>query len=132
MLVMSDITQIPHTKRLKRVIIICTTLIVVTVAGAVGVFVWHGQRSDPKNNSAELSAEIIAKVGRHYVLPPETPTVAQIQDKASLKDQEFYEAAENGDFILVYKTSKLAILYREGIDKLIKVSPVVTPEQSSN
>lgn len=130
MLVMSDMTQPTSAKKLNRVIIICTLVMVAAVVGAVGVFVWHGQKSDSKKDSATLSAEIITKVGKHYMLPSETPTVAQIKDKSSLSgNQEFYQAAENGDYVLVYKTSKLAIIYREQLDKLIKVSPVVAPEQ---
>ena len=100
-------------------------VLVIIIIIITGVLFWqHGQ---PKESTAE-SSNIIARVTKHYVVPAnETPTVAQIRDKESLqKSQEFYQGAENGDYVLVYPKAKLAILYRISIDKLVKVSPVTS------
>lgn len=71
------------------------------------------------------SAQVIKQVGRIYQLPAsEEPTVAQIQDKTKLTGQAFFNDAQNGDYVLVYKTAKLALLYREKDHKLINVMPI--------
>jgi hypothetical protein len=64
-------------------------------------------------------------VGAIYALPTdEEPTVAEIQDRTQLADQAFFAKAQNGDYILVYRQNKLALLYRQKDKKLINVGPV--------
>ena len=67
--------------------------------------------------------DIIARVGRHMMLPNETPIVTTVTDVASLRGQSFFANALNGDRILVY--SKRAILYRPSIDKIIEVGYIL-------
>lgn len=102
-----------------HVIIGIVLLACVLIAGVVIL-----QRSAPQDLKAQ-SDTIIRKVSKLYLLPlDEQPTVAEIKDVLSLNQQEFYKDAQNGDFVLVYNKAKVAILYRESIDKLVKVSPV--------
>jgi hypothetical protein len=122
-------------KKMPKNIIIACTIIAVVIAIATAIVVWQIKRSNSgeSKDSTAVSSKIITKVGTHYVLPTnETPTVAQIQNKDSLeKDQEFYQGAENGDYLLIYTKAKIAILYRESLDKLVRVSPVATPADPS-
>lgn len=103
-----------------------------------GFFFWkYMALKDTDKNTAAAEAQktsnrIISQVGQLYKLPTgEEPTVAQVQDKNKLSGQTFFAAAENGDYILVYKKSKLAMLYRESIDKLINVGPVTLDDQQT-
>jgi hypothetical protein len=131
---MTNATSPDHSqkKRFSKKTIIGVTILLVF---AVCLAAWQVTRSKVGNDTTAASSRIIAKVGTHYVLPSgETPTVAQIQNKDSLQShQEFYQGAENGDYLLVYAQSKIAILYRESLNKLIKVSPVsMQTEQNSD
>lgn len=73
----------------------------------------------------ESTQSIIDEVGKLYTLPAnESPTVATVQDKSKLGDQEFFKDAQNNDVLVVYEKSGLAILYRPSEKKLVKVGPI--------
>lgn len=93
------------------------------------IFFMRLQQNDTKPSDTKAASErIIKKVGALYLVPlEETPTVAKIKDKTSLHgNDEFYKDAENGDYVLLYQQAQTALLYRESIDKLVKVSPIST------
>lgn len=67
----------------------------------------------------------LAKIGQFIELPSgEEPTTATIKDKDKLKDQAFFNRAENGDVVFIYVQAKKAILYRPSLNKVIDVAPV--------
>ncbi len=85
----------------------------------------------------EESKSVLDEIGALYSLPAdETPTIATVQDVSKLDDQPFFKEAVNGDKLVVYEKSGLAILYRPGEKKLIKVGPLNikndTPAESDN
>jgi hypothetical protein len=101
--------------------------VIVILLVAVGIlFVKYSDlKKDPSASAADASARIVQKVSKIYAVPAnEQPSVALVQDKAKLKTQPFFESAENGDYILIYTDSKLAIVYREKDNKLMKVGPI--------
>ena len=113
----------------SRFIIIIVIVVFAVLAGTAGYF--FKQYKDLKNNpNAVVQAttkRIIANVSGLYLVPTdEEPTVAEIKDKDKLKDQAFFKSAENGDHILIYGKAKMAIIYRERINKLVNVGPVTT------
>jgi hypothetical protein len=110
----------------KPVLIISAILLV--VAGGLAVF-FYKQYTDLKNSpdvvAKENTARLLDKVGKLYALPgDEDPTVAEVSDKSKVKDQPFFKNVENGDHVLVYPKSRIAILYRESQNKIINVGPV--------
>ncbi len=80
----------------------------------------------PADQAAQEEVDrIISKVSKLYSLPKdEKPSVATVKDKEKLKDQPFFDKAENNDVTLIYSNAKLAILYRPSTDKIINVSTV--------
>lgn len=61
-----------------------------------------------------LSGEdLLAEVGTLMVLPEETPTIATVEDPATLSTEPFFARAETGDRVLIFPESRLAVLYRE-------------------
>ena len=64
------------------------------------------------------------KVGKLMQLPNEAPSTATVLDKDKLKDQPFFQNAENGDKILVYAEAQKAILYRPSTNRVIEVMPI--------
>ena len=101
-------------------------LIVILVA-TVGVLGWKYKQAskDTTKQAEKTSQRIIASVSKLYLVPTnEKPTVALIQDRSKLDDQEFFKHAENGDYLLVYQKDKVALIYREKDNKLVNVGPV--------
>ena len=108
----------------------------VIFAGAIAVATffflqYNAIKSDPNTISQEKTQRLKEKVSKLYAIPDETPTVAEISDKDKLKDQVFFEKAENGDNLFIFSKARLAILYREETNKLINVGPIsITPEET--
>lgn len=104
------------------------SLILLVIAGGAAAF-FYKQYIDLKNSPDVVSRQntdrILAKVGKLYQLPAdEEPTLAEVNDKAKVQSQPFFKNVENGDHVLVYPKSRIAILYRESQDKIINVGPV--------
>lgn len=117
----------------KKTIIVSVAFAVLLVAA--GYFGW--QFFTLKNNTElqnkTLAADIKAQVGNIYILPTDDePTVARIEDKNSLKGQTFFDNAQNGDYVIVYEKSKLALLYRQQDGKLVNVGPITTDASQSS
>lgn len=76
-----------------------------------------------KSGTTEEVEQLVSAVGKLMELPTgENPTVATIKDKEKLKDQPFFDRAENGDRLLIYAQAKRAILYRPSTNKIIDIS----------
>jgi hypothetical protein len=117
-----------------RSMMIGAVVLIVVLLAIIGALTlkYTNLKKDPQAAAKATTSKILNKVGELYELPTgEEPTVAQVQDKAKLRDQPFFEKAQNGDYILVYTKNKLAIIYREKINKLINVGPINT-EQVNN
>jgi hypothetical protein len=108
------------------------SVIIVILILVVGVLFWKYQNAKATDPAKETSARIIQKVAKLYMVPTnEEPTVAQIQDKSKLDNQEFFKTSENGDYLLIYQKAKVAIVYREQINKLVNVGPVNIGDQAN-
>jgi hypothetical protein len=93
---------------------------------AAGYFFWqyNALKSNPETVAKEKTDTLVTKVSKLYVLPKETPTVAEISDKEKLKGQAFFDNAQNGDYLLLFTNAKQAIIYRESTNQLINVGPI--------
>lgn len=73
----------------------------------------------------EETARLIEQVKKLISVPEdETPTVATVSDSEKLKSNAFFANAQNGDKVLIYSTSKKAIIFRPGENKIIEVGPI--------
>lgn len=114
-------------KYLSRTTLIVIGIVIGVLLIAVGVLGWkyYQVSKDNSDDSKEISAKIIQKVAALYMIPTnEEPTVARIQDKNKLENQDFFKNASNGDYLLVYQKNKVALVYREQNNKLVNVGPV--------
>jgi len=121
-------------------------LLVLLLAAAVGTAAYYVNKyNDSKKEVARLSnptevakqekATLIAKVASLTQLPAGDPTIATVTDITKLKDQKFFENAQNGDKLLIYTKSKKAILYRPSTNKIINIAPLTigaSQNKSSN
>jgi hypothetical protein len=110
----------------KYVLIVALVLLAATSGAAI---YFYKQYTDLKNSpnvvAQQTTQRLVSEVGKLYDLPKdETPTVAQVSDKEKVKDQPFFKNVENGDWVLVYQTARMAVLYRESQNKLINVGPI--------
>jgi hypothetical protein len=113
-------------RKLRTKILIAAGAVLLLLAAAAAVYFFL-QYKKVKATTERLKSE----VNRIYALPnDEDPTIAKVEDKEKLKDQQFFSKAENGDYILIYTKAKLALLYREKDRKLINVGPITISDQS--
>jgi hypothetical protein len=67
--------------------------------------------------------QLVIDVGKFLVLPTdETPTLATVSDPEKLRDQPFFVNAMAGDKVLIYATSRKAILWRPSTSKIVEIS----------
>lgn len=116
-------------KRTKPTVIFgIIVLILLIIIGVLGWKYYQASKNTDEGKKAAAKAEAdktTAAVGKLYLLPQnETPTVAKIEDKSKLGDQDFYKSAENGDYVLLFGESKFAILYRPSLNRIVNVRPV--------
>lgn len=115
-------------KDIKTKIIIA--LGILFIASAAFSVSYYKKMADLKKNPQKVAqeeiTEIVAKVGKHMVLPEnETPTVAVVSDPDVLKkDQPFFNNAKIGDRVLIYARALKAILYNPESDKIVEVAPL--------
>lgn len=65
-----------------------------------------------------------------HISQNETPTIATVADKNKLTSQPFFERAENGDKVLIFRSSNTVVLYRPTLKKVIAVSAIPKEQQS--
>jgi hypothetical protein len=66
---------------------------------------------------------VINLVGKHIVLPNETPKVVTVKDVETLRKSEpFFNNATNGDKLLVYQNK--VVLYSLILDKVVEVATI--------
>lgn len=125
---------------LKNIIIAILVIVLVGAAGTAYYFYNEYQKSQEALNNPEKTAQeetqrLIDQMSALIALPEADiangePTLATVQDKEKLKDQEFFANAENGDKVLIYANAKKAFLYRPSTNKVINVAPVTIGEDN--
>src|SRR5262249_15765628 len=99
----------------KKILAISLSGVIVLLLAVVGILSWKYHQvssSSQSDKNKETSARVIDEVSKIFLAPTnEQPTVALIQDKSKLGNQQFFSKAQNGDYLLVYKTNKMALIY---------------------
>lgn len=112
----------------KKFLIISIVILLIALAPSIYFYLKYRQAISSKPVLSDVQS-IVKKVSQLIELPDnEEPTVATVSDKTKLKNQEFFQKAENGDKVLIYTQAKKAILYRPSINKIIDVAPVKTTQ----
>jgi hypothetical protein len=80
---------------------------------------------DTLPKSVDETRKLLDSIGKLIQLPnDEEPMIATVSDKEKLKNQTFFQTAENGDKVLIYTKLKKAILYRPSENRIIDVAIV--------
>ena len=107
----------------KNIIIGLMLLLILSVT--VSVYFYQEATTNPQKEAEKELQETIEAVGKLMVLPvDETPTLATVSDPEKLRDQSFFANAKKGDRVLIYSSSRKAILYSPSLNKIIEVSPL--------
>ncbi len=115
--------------------VLVTALLIVLATGGTAYAIsknpqWLGLSKGQKQVQSEVDA-LVAEVGKLIDLPKdEKPTVATVTDPSKLKDQPFFAKAKAGDKVLIYTSTKRAILYRPSEHRIIDVGAVNIRQQT--
>ncbi len=93
--------------------VICVLAVVATVVFMRGGF------------SAKSNESVVKRVGKHIMLPNETPEVTTVDNAAAMTGQPFFANVKNGDKILIFPKAMLIIVYRPSEDILVNGGPIV-------
>jgi len=120
--------------QLKNLKILLVVLIAVGSTGAA--FYFYSQYQTIKKNPDLVykgeDKKTIESISKYMELPQgEEPSIATILDITKLKDQKFFENAQNGDKIIIYNSARKAILWRPTTNKIIEVAPLVLGENQA-
>lgn len=98
--------------------------VILGLVAVAGYFYWQYQQVSANNPEKELHT--ITQRLRKFMDLPESPlpTLATVTEKEKLRQQPFFQKAENGDKVLIYLSEGIAILYRPATQKVIAVGPV--------
>jgi len=133
---MEDIVEPTKRTRVKSKFVIILVVILLIFSGYGVAYYFYNQYKATKivldnpetasKNEVKEITDILAKI---YDLPKdEEPSIATVLDVEKLKNQPFFARAQNGDKVVIYIKSQLAILFRVNDNKIINVSPVSMPE----
>ena len=111
----------------------------ILVAGVVGGSLLYLAHNKPEvlglssiNQQQKETAALLQEVSKLMALPKdEAPTVATVSDIEKLKGQSFFKSAQNGDKMLIYASTKKAILYRPSEKRIIDVGFVNLNQSAS-
>ena len=126
----SEDVKLPK-KKLLRPTKKLTAVIVMGLIG-VGMLVYGirqaqllSQVNKPVVNNNDV-AGIVEKVKKLVDLPTnEAPSqIANVTDTKKLSASSFFAHAANGDIVLVYQKSKVAVLYRPSTNKVVAIGPI--------
>jgi len=87
--------------------------------------------STEQKNQAETD-DVVTELKKILLISgDEEPTVARVDSPEQLKatNAEFYKDVQAGDYLIVY--TKRAIIYRESINQIINLAPIIETPSSS-
>lgn len=127
----------------SRTIFLAIFTILILVIFAFLLYQYISLRNDLQNPDylADLQIQqqtntkerILSRLSAILLLPDEVnPKIATISNIEDLKSEnpEFYKNAINGDTLVLY--SELAIIYRDGSNKIINIAPILKENAAEN
>lgn len=119
----------------KKLLIYLPLSLSIVLSGATGYFFHQYRKLSQSPIAAQITAQeeaqqLATDIGKLMLLPKdEIPTVATVTDIDKLKDQPFFKNATNGNKVLIYPNSKLAIIYDSKANLIVNVGPINFSQQ---
>jgi hypothetical protein len=112
-------------------VVVALIILASTIVLAYSFYQYQQVSDNVDGSDLDEIVTLMEQLEQHIILPEETPVVATVSDKDLLTDP-FFDNAENGDKVFFFVESKLAILFRPSIDKIVTVSPLSETADSQN
>ena len=124
-------------KKWKRPVIIAGCVVMLGLIGwGVYSFIQLNNIQNPEYAEQQVQQEtesLTNQVAKLIELPEGEPVIATVSDKEKLADQPFFDKAENGDKVLIFSESSMAIIYRESENKIINSGPIaITSDEAAD
>ncbi len=100
-------------------------LLIIIVAAVIYATTALKDAAVPGGQLSAKEIESLKKEISDKIMVPEgeTPTIATVTDISKLESQPFFQLAQNGDKFVIYGSTRMAILYRPSIHKIVNVAP---------
>lgn len=100
---------------------------------AAGFVLERGYEEVQVRQMAASDEAVVAALNKIILLPAELPTVATVTDTEKLAKEPFFQHAENGDKVIMYKESRRAYLFRPRDQKIIDMTVIAvqTPTEEN-
>jgi cytoskeletal protein RodZ len=97
--------------------------LVIVAFGVAGYFYYQYKYNSKEAVQEREVKSITDTIGKVLILPDnEVPTIATVTDREKLAGQAFFQKAENGDKVIIYRESGKAFLYRPSMQKVVDVA----------
>ncbi len=134
---MPEIDEVVHHKRGGLTTLIVLLLLVAAASTGYLLFQKRNARQTPLPASSQEPVQLTEaeqlhkKLGQTLDLPAEIPNLATVLDAQKVKNQLFFQKAQNGDKVLIYVKAGQAVLYRPSSGKVINLAPIALDTESS-
>lgn len=111
--------------------------LIIILLGTTGYFYYQFHKLSKSPVAAQITTQeeaqkLATDVGKLMLLPKdEVPTIATVTDIDKLKDQLFFRNATNGNKVIIYPNSKLAIIYDPKANLIVNVGPINFSQQQT-
>lgn len=120
--------------KVTKPFIVGSFVVLLVILVSAGVYLFAASREDVKiPNTANLELEqlqqLIDDLGELMAIPEgEAPVMAIVSDATNLKSQPFFKNSQAGDRVMIFKSTKQAVLYRASEKKIIAATFVTDQE----
>ena len=108
----------------KRFLLAVVTGLLILVLS--GIYFFANDINLLAGNKGKINNNIIARVSKLVVINDSTGVMlATVTDKNKLKNQRFFNNAENGDYVVFFPAERKAVLYRSSVNKIVEIAPIL-------
>lgn len=128
-----------HSRRFSPFVFLAVIFAVFVVAVAIAAgYLYNENRKlkaqlpqSKQEQEKELKA-VLPPLKKLMDVPDENPSIATVIDKEKIKNQPFFAKAENGDKLVIFESSRKAVLFRPSSGKIVNFDVfVVNPSANT-
>jgi hypothetical protein len=119
-----------RTSNAKKILTAVNVLVIIGLVGATGYFFMENRDLNDQINLTveEQNRRLVEEINEVFDLPDETPVVARVTDVEEFKaTYASFDNAEQGDYLLFFRKSRLNVLYRQDEKRVVKTADVIVP-----
>lgn len=95
-------------------------IIAAVLSVAASVVLTYSYHTNPDVTASKRARQLSERAQKHLDLPiNEVPALVEVTNVSKLKSQPFFATAQNGDVVLLYKSTHQVVIYRETGDVII-------------